>query len=69
MSRLRWGHSHGHGEAKIAEPTDNNYVLVWDLYRLRSCNKCIINAINTEADFAFQVTVASGYNQKGHYLT
>ncbi|KAG0189662.1 hypothetical protein DFQ28_003120 [Apophysomyces sp. BC1034] len=39
----------------LAEPTDNAYVLAWDLCRLAHFNKCLINTTSTKAAFAFQV--------------
>ncbi|KAL1935232.1 hypothetical protein VTP01DRAFT_4372 [Rhizomucor pusillus] len=39
LSQSRWGQHFGHGEAKIAEPKENNYVLAWDLCRLAFFNK------------------------------
>ncbi|KAG0176762.1 hypothetical protein DFQ28_002442 [Apophysomyces sp. BC1034] len=55
LSQLRWGRNYGHGEVKIAEPTDNTYVLAWDLCRLAHFNRCLINYTSTKAAFAFQV--------------
>ncbi|KAF7730840.1 hypothetical protein EC973_001358 [Apophysomyces ossiformis] len=55
LSQLRWGRHYGHGEVKIAEPTDNTYVLAWDLCHLAYFNKCLINHTSTKAAFAFQV--------------
>jgi hypothetical protein len=54
-SQSRWGRNYGHGEAKIAEPKDNVYVLAWDLCRLGYFNKSLINTTNTKMAFAFQV--------------
>lgn len=39
LSQSRWGQHFGHGEAKIAEPKENNYVLAWNLCRLAFFNK------------------------------
>lgn len=54
MSQSQWSRNLGHGEAKIAEASENYHVLAWDLCRLGYFNKNIINKENVSASFAFQ---------------
>ncbi|KAG1205925.1 hypothetical protein G6F35_011371 [Rhizopus arrhizus] len=61
MSQSQWSRNFGHGEAKIAEATENYHVLAWDLCRLGYFNKNIINKDNVKSSFAFQ--------SKGHSVT
>ncbi|PHZ08289.1 uncharacterized protein RHIMIDRAFT_247911 [Rhizopus microsporus ATCC 52813] len=61
MSQSQWSRNFGHGEAKIAEATENYYVLTWDLCRLGYFNRNIINKDNVKSSFAFQ--------SKGHSVT
>jgi hypothetical protein len=54
MSQSQWSRNFGHGEAKIAEATENYHVLAWDLCRLGYFNRNIINKDNVKPSFAFQ---------------
>lgn len=53
MSQSQWSRNFGHGEAKIADATENYYVLAWDLCRLGYFGRSIINKDNVRSSFAF----------------
>lgn len=61
LVQSNWGKNLGYGEAKIAEPTDNKFMLAWDLCRLGYFSKENINNNNNEASVSFQI--------KGHAMT
>ncbi|KAG2214769.1 hypothetical protein INT45_002196 [Circinella minor] len=61
ISESRWGRNFGHGEAKVAEPTDNVALLSWDLCRLAFFNKNSINKNETSSSFSFQVKGKDGH--------
>ncbi|KAG1136734.1 hypothetical protein G6F37_011789 [Rhizopus arrhizus] len=47
-----WGERLGYGEAKIAEPTDNKFMLAWDLCRLEHFSKEMINTTNNKSSIS-----------------
>ncbi|KAI9310327.1 hypothetical protein BX666DRAFT_2009580 [Dichotomocladium elegans] len=69
MNQSRWGRNYGHGEVKVAEPTDNVHALSWDLCRLAFFNKAQINDANTRSAFAFQVKGNTLVGSKKSFLT
>ncbi|KAI9476484.1 MAG: hypothetical protein EXX96DRAFT_610258 [Benjaminiella poitrasii] len=61
MSQFQWSRRFQHGEANIAEATENHYALGWGLHRLGYSNRNVINKDNINSSFAFQ--------SKGHSVT
>ncbi|KAI9314157.1 hypothetical protein BX666DRAFT_1970969 [Dichotomocladium elegans] len=55
VDQLQWGHSLGHGEANLAEPTPNLDALAHNLVRLAVMNKEVLMKAKKKAAIAFQI--------------
>lgn len=55
VSQSNWGRNYCHGEVKVADKKEDKFLLAWDLVRLASFNKSLIDEADTPSALAFQL--------------